>query len=117
MESIKTTINHITAAKYTYANSTETGAILHDLDSDCACLVTNSDPIWYDSMAALADDIREDAKNYGIGVPFATLAAYIHYYYDVDVMACTDDAAALDILGNTIGTGATAWIKDIAANA
>lgn len=117
MESIKTTINHITAAKYTYANITNAGAILHDTINDCALLVTNGDPIWYDSLAELNEEINEDAESYDIGATFATVADYIAYYCDVDLMACADDGAILDVLVNELGYGAAAWIKDIAANA
>lgn len=117
MESIKTTVNHITAARYTYADSPEAGSILHDLQSGCVCLVTNGDPVWYDSMDDLNADISEDAENYIIAATFATITDYIAYYYDDDLMAYADDDTIIDVLYNTFGYGAAAWIKDIAANA
>ena len=117
MESIKNIINHITATPYHYNDSPERGTILHDTISDCACLVTNGDPIWYDSLAELNDELNEDAESYDIGATLPSLSDYVAYYCGVDLMVYDDDADILAVLDNELGYGATAWIKDIAANA
>lgn len=116
MESIKTTISHITATPYHYNGSPERGAILHDTVSGCACLATNCDAVLFDSLAVLNNEINEDAESYDIGARFATIADYIAYYCDVDLMSYADDDDILDVLYNDLGFGAIIWIKDIAAN-